>query len=239
MTHMLYRDDPYLAEAPARVVAHTQEGGVVLDRTIFYPTGGGQPGDSGHIEWDGGNLPVAISVRDGEAQIALVPGAPVALPPVGAGVRQVLDWERRHRHMRMHTGLHLLSVVIPLPVTGGQVGETRSRLDFDMPEAPQDRETLETHLAMLVDRDLPVTEEWITDAELDANPALVKTMSAAPPRGAGRVRLIGIGTGEDRVDLQPCGGTHVARTGEIGALRLGKIEKKGRQNRRVYLHLDG
>ncbi|MDZ7709355.1 MAG: alanyl-tRNA editing protein [Roseovarius sp.] len=238
MTHMLYRDDPYLAEARARVVAHTPEGGVVLDRTIFYPTGGGQPGDSGHLDWAEGHLPVATSVKAGDA-IALVPGAPVALPPVGGEVRQVLDWERRHRHMRMHTGLHLLSVVIPLPVTGGQVGETRSRLDFDMPEAPADRETLEAHLGMLVDRDLPVTESWITDDELDADPGLVKTMSAPPPRGAGRVRLIAIGAGEDRVDLQPCGGTHVARTGEIGTLRLGKIEKKGRQNRRVYLHLDG
>ncbi|HAW49276.1 MAG TPA: Ala-tRNA(Pro) hydrolase [Roseovarius sp.] len=239
MTGMLFRTDPYATEAVARVVAHTPEGGVVLDQTVFYPAGGGQPGDSGRLDWDGGSLPVATTVKaDGDA-IALVPGAPQPLPPVGAQVSQTLDWERRHRHMRMHTALHLLSVVIPLPVTGGQVGETRSRLDFDMPEAPQDRETLEAHLAMLVDRDLAVTEDWITDAELDANPGLVKTMSAAPPRGAGRVRLIGIGVGEDRVDLQPCGGTHVARTGEIGALRLGKIEKKGRQNRRVYLHLDG
>jgi misacylated tRNA(Ala) deacylase len=238
MTDMLFREDAYLAEAPARVVAHTQEGGVVLDRTVFYPSGGGQPGDSGRLEWQGGSLPVATAVKAGAEAIALVPGAPEALPPVGAEVLQVLDWERRHRHMRMHTALHLLSVVIPLPVTGGQVGEARSRLDFDMPEAPGDREALDAHLAQLVDRDLAVTEHWITDAELDANPGLVKTMSAAPPRGAGRVRLIGIGTGEDRVDLQPCGGTHVARTGEIGALRLGKIEKKGRQNRRVYLHLD-
>ncbi len=239
MTDMLFREDAYLAEAPARVAAHTQEGGVVLDRTVFYPSGGGQPGDSGRLEWQGGSLPVATAVKAGAEAIALVPGAPEALPPVGAEVLQVLDWERRHRHMRMHTALHLLSVVIPLPVTGGQVGEARSRLDFDMPEAPGDREALDAHLAQLVDRDLAVTEHWITDAELDANPGLVKTMSAAPPRGAGRVRLIGIGTGEDRVDLQPCGGTHVARTGEIGALRLGKIEKKGRQNRRVYLHLDG
>jgi misacylated tRNA(Ala) deacylase len=239
MTDMLYRDDPYLSEAGARVMAHTPEGGVVLDRTIFYPTGGGQPGDSGRLEWDGGGVSVATSVRTDEGRIALVPGEPLALPPVGAELWQVLDWQRRHRFMRMHTALHLLSVVIPLPVTGGQVGEARSRLDFDMPEAPQDRETLEAYLNMLVDRDLAVTEGWITDAELDADPGLVKTMSAAPPRGAGRVRLIAIGAGEDRVDLQPCGGTHVARTGEIGTLRLGKIEKKGRQNRRVYLHLDG
>jgi misacylated tRNA(Ala) deacylase len=233
----LYQDDPYLAEAPARVVAHTQEGGVVLDCCLFYATGGGQPGDSGRLDWPGGKMVVATALK-AEAGIALVPGAPQPLPPVGAEVMQYLDWERRHRHMRMHTALHLLSVVIPLPVTGGQVGETRSRLDFDMPDAPEDRETLEAYLNLLVERDLRVSEDWITDAELDANPALVKTMSAAPPRGQGRVRLIRIGQGEGQVDLQPCGGTHVARTGEIGALRLGKIEKKGRQNRRVYLHLD-
>jgi misacylated tRNA(Ala) deacylase len=233
----LYQDDPYLAEAPARVVAHTQEGGVVLDCCLFYATGGGQPGDSGRLDWPGGKMVVATALK-AEAGIALVPGAPQPLPPVGAEVMQYLDWERRHRHMRMHTALHLLSVVIPLPVTGGQVGEARSRLDFDMPEAPEDRETLEAYLNLLVERDLRVSEDWITDAELDANPALVKTMSAAPPRGQGRVRLIRIGQGEGQVDLQPCGGTHVARTGEIGALRLGKVEKKGRQNRRVYLHLD-
>ncbi|MGX0902068.1 misacylated tRNA(Ala) deacylase [Roseovarius sp. MBR-79] len=237
MSVALYLDDPYLAEAPARVVAHTQEGGVVLDRCLFYATGGGQPGDSGRLDWPGGKMVVATTLK-AEAGIALVPGAPQPLPPVGAEVMQSLDWERRHRLMRMHTALHLLSVVIPLPVTGGQVGEARSRLDFDMPEAPEDRETLEAYLNLLVERDLRVSEDWITDAELDASPALVKTMSAAPPRGQGRVRLIRIGQGEGQVDLQPCGGTHVARTGEIGALRLGKVEKKGRQNRRVYLHLD-
>jgi misacylated tRNA(Ala) deacylase len=140
--------------------------------------------------------------------------------------------------MRMHTALHLLSVVIPLPVTGGAIGETRSRLDFDMPDTPEDRATLEEHLNLLVDRDLAVTEDWITEADLDADPGLVKTLSVRPPRGAGRVRLIRIGQGEREVDLQPCGGTHVARTGEIGTLRLGKFEKKGRQNRRVYLHLE-
>ncbi len=237
MSGALYLDDPYLAEAPARVVAHTPEGGVVLDRCLFYATGGGQPGDSGRLDWAGGNMVVATALK-AEAGTALVPGAPQPLPSVGVEVMQHLDWERRHRHMRMHTALHLLSVVIPLPVTGGQVGETRSRLDFDMPEAPEDRETLEAYLNLLVERDLRVSEDWITDADLDANPGLVKTMSVAPPRGAGRVRLIRIGQGEDQVDLQPCGGTHVARTGEIGALRLGKVEKKGRQNRRVYLHLD-
>ncbi|WP_210876873.1 alanyl-tRNA editing protein [Roseovarius autotrophicus] len=237
MSALLYLRDPYLAEAFSRVIAHTPEGGVVLDQCLFYATGGGQPGDCGRLVWPGGAMEVATAIKT-ETGVALVPAAPHPLPPVGTPVTQHIDWTRRHRHMRMHTALHLLSVVIPLPVTGGQVGETRSRLDFDMPEAPDDLATLQTHLDMLVERDLPVREEWITDDALAANPGLVKTMSVAPPRGSGRVRLIRIGEGEDQVDLQPCGGTHVARTGEIGALRLGKVEKKGRQNRRVYLHLD-
>ena len=240
MTELLYRDDPYLAEAAARVVAHTPEGGVVLDQTTFYPTGGGQPGDSGRLEWDGGQTHIATTVHGEGAVIVLVPAAGSdPLPQPGTPVTQRLDWNRRHRLMCMHTGLHLLSVVVPLPVTGGAVGAEKSRLDFDMPEAPEDRDAIEARLNDLVARDLPVTEEWITDAELAANPGLVKTMSVAPPAGQGRVRLIRIGQGETGVDLQPCGGTHVARTGEIGALRLGKIEKKGRRNRRVYLHLAG
>jgi misacylated tRNA(Ala) deacylase len=159
------------------------------------------------------------------------------LPPVGTEVVQRLDWQRRHSHMRVHTALHLLSVVIPLPVTGGSIGEGRGRLDFDMPDAPEDKAALEATLNELVLRDLPVTETWITDAELEANPGLVKTMSVKPPMGAGRVRLVRIGEGSAQVDLQPCGGTHVARTGEVGELRLGKIEKKGKHNRRVTLQL--
>ncbi|RMD89421.1 MAG: alanyl-tRNA editing protein, partial [Alphaproteobacteria bacterium] len=154
-----------------------------------------------------------------------------------AEIEMELDWARRHAHMRVHTALHLLSVVIPLPVTGGAIAAGKGRLDFDMPEAPEDREALEAALNALVARDLPVSEAWISDEELAANPGLVKTMSVKPPTGQGRVRLIRIGAGEDQVDLQPCGGTHVARTGEIGPIRLGKIEKKGRQNRRVTIHL--
>ncbi|MGI3211311.1 alanyl-tRNA editing protein [Roseovarius tibetensis] len=238
MTDPLFRDAPYMAEADGCVVAHTPDGGVVLDRTVFYPTGGGQPGDSGRLDWAQGSLTVATSVKADTGDIALVPVAAQTLPPVGTTVRQVLDWTRRYRVMRMHTALHLLSVVIARPVTGGAIGEERSRLDFDMPEAPEDRDALNSHLGRLVEQDLAVSETWITDAELDANPGLVKTMSAQPPRGSGRVRLIRIGQDESQVDLQPCGGTHVARTGEIGALRIGKIEKKGRQNRRVYLHFD-
>ena len=235
---MVFRQDAYRTEATGRVRAYTEEGGVILDQSLFYPTGGGQLGDSGKLIWDGGEMDVATTIKGEAGQIVLVPAAPAPLPSVDAEVRQHLDWDRRHRHMRVHTGLHLLSVVIPLPVTGGSVGTERGRLDFDMAEPLQEKDKLETELNALIDRNLPVGEDWITDEELAANPGLVKTMSVAPPTGAGRVRLIRIGEGAEQVDLQPCGGTHVARTGEIGRVRIGKIEKKGRRNRRVYLHLD-
>lgn len=238
MTEPLFRTDPYLRETGATVIAYTPEGGVVLDRTVFYATGGGQPGDAGRLDWPGGGVDIATAVKAEGQDIALVPAEPLALPPVGTRVTQSLDWDRRYRHMRIHTALHLLSVVIPMPVSGGAITAEKGRLDFDMPEAPEDRDAVEAALNDLVSRDLPVTEDWITDDELHANPGLVKTMSVMPPTGQGRVRLIRIGQWGDQVDLQPCGGTHVARTGEIGRLRLGKIEKKGRQNRRVALHLD-
>ncbi|MCE8554558.1 alanyl-tRNA editing protein [Ruegeria pomeroyi] len=237
-TEPLFMQDAYRREAPARVTGLTEEGGLILDRSVFYATGGGQPGDSGWIRWDGGEMAVETTIKAGEGAIALIPAAGAMPPPVGTEVSQHLDWDRRHAHMRVHTALHLLSVVIPLEVSGGAISAGKGRLDFNMPEAPEDKGALEQALQALIDRDLPVTEDWITDAELDANPALVKTMSVSPPRGSGRVRLVRIGQGGDQVDLQPCGGTHVARTGEIGTIRLGKIEKKGRQNRRVYLHLD-
>lgn len=238
-TKPLFRDDAYLRDHGAVVTALTPEGGIVLDQSIFYPTGGGQPGDSGTISWSGGEIAIATTVKGEEpGQIVLVPAEPQALPQVGQAVQQQLDWNRRHRHMRVHTALHLLSVVIPLPVSGGSIAAEKGRLDFDMPEAPADKDAIADALNALIDQDLPVTEDWITDAELQANVSLVKTMSVMPPMGQGRVRLVRIGTGEDQVDLQPCGGTHVARTSEIGRIRLGKIEKKGKQNRRVYLHLD-
>ncbi|MCR8723479.1 alanyl-tRNA editing protein [Frigidibacter sp. ROC022] len=238
MTELLFRDDAYRTEAPARVVGLTTEGGIVLDQTLFYPTGGGQPGDAGWLDWDGGRIGIATTVKGAEGAVVLVPDAPAAQPRVGAEVRQLLDWDRRYRLMRMHTALHLLSVVIPLPVTGGQVGTGKGRLDFLMPEPPKDPAAIEAALTALVDRDLVVSEDWITEAELDADPGLVKTLSVAPPRGAGRIRLIRIGQGAEQVDLQPCGGTHVARTGEIGGIRLGRIDNKGRQNRRVTLLFD-
>lgn len=237
MTELLFRMDPYLREAEAVVTGYTPEGGILVNRTVFYPTAGGQPGDSGHVIWAGGSAAIATAVKADAGAVALVPAEPVALPPPGTRLRQVLDWERRHRHMRVHTALHLLSVVIPLPVTGGQIGADKGRLDFDMPDPPEDIDALNSQLNALIDRDLPVTDSWITDDELLANPGLVKTMSVMPPMGQGRVRLVRIGEGADQVDLQPCGGTHVARTGEIGRVEIGKIEKKGRQNRRVAVIL--
>ncbi len=239
MTELMFLQDAYRKEATATVVGHTPEGGILLDQTLFYATSGGQPGDSGVLTWDGHELEIATAVKTPDGGIALVPSAPEELPAVGTDVLQVLEWARRHRHMRVHTALHLLSVVIPLPVTGGSIGSEKGRLDFDMPEAPEDKQALSDALNALIDRDLVVSEQWITDAELDANPGLVKTMSVAPPKGAGQIRLVRIGTEGEQVDLQPCGGTHVASTGEIGRVRIGKIEKKGKQNRRVYLHLDG
>nr|WP_085796362.1 alanyl-tRNA editing protein [Falsiruegeria litorea] len=235
---LLYRQDAYLCQAPATVLAHTDQGGVILDQSLFYPTGGGQPGDAGRLIWDGGQMDVVTTIKADGDQIALVPAEEAGLPPVGTQVTQNLDWDLRFGHMRVHTALHLLSVVIPLEVSGGSISAAKGRLDFNMPDAPEDKEALQTQLQELIDRDLPVTEDWITDAELYANPGLVKTMSVQPPRGSGKIRLVRIGQGDAQVDLQPCGGTHVARTGEIGKIRLGKVEKKGRQNRRVYLHLD-
>ncbi|WP_299731678.1 alanyl-tRNA editing protein [uncultured Tateyamaria sp.] len=238
MSTPLFRRDPYLRRAEAQVVAHTPEGGIVLDTSLFYPTGGGQPGDNGVLRWDDHSLTIATAIKgEGEA-IILVPAEPRALPPVGTSVEQALDWDRRYGHMRMHTGLHLLSVVVPFGVTGGSIGAERGRLDFDMADAPEDRDALQANLNALVTADHAVSEEWITSEELDANPGMVKTLSVQPPRGAGRIRLVRIGTGTDTIDLQPCGGTHVDRTGEIGPLRIGKIEKKGRMNRRIYLHLE-
>lgn len=238
MSEMLFRRDSYQREAQAKVIAHTMEGGVVLDGSIFYPKGGGQPGDSGHLRWDTQTMSIATAIKGDGDQIVLIPAEPQALPPVGAILVQELDWERRHKHMRVHTALHLLSVAVPFGVTGGSIGAGQGRLDFDMPEVPENREIIEQALQAFVEMDVVVAEEWIDQATLDASPELVKTLAVNPPRGAGQIRLVRIGRGDDQIDLQPCGGTHVARTGEIGALRLGKIEKKGRMNRRIYLHLD-
>lgn len=237
MTAPLFRDDSYLQTASGKVVGITERGGVILDQSLFYPNGGGQPGDAGRLTFDGGGIEVATTVKGEGEQIVLVPVEGGQLPPVGTEVRQHLDWAQRYRFMRVHTALHLLSVVIPLPVTGGQISADKGRLDFDMPDAPEDKQALEDALNALIAKDFTISESWISDAELAAKPELVKTMSVKPPMGSGQVRLIRIGNTEQQIDLQPCGGTHVRRTSEIGRVTLGKFEKKGRQNRRVYLHL--
>lgn len=232
MTERLYETDSYLATCTARVVAVT-EAGIVLDRTVFYARGGGQPGDSGVFETAQGAIAIADTVK-GEGDDVLHapadPAGPVRLVS-GDTVTARIDWDRRHRHMRMHTCLHLLCALVAAPVTGGNLNAERGRLDFDLPESTIDKDALGARLNALIAADTPTALEWITDAELDANPALVKTLSVQPPRGAGRVRLLNI----PGVDLQPCGGTHVARTGEIGAVRIGKVEKKSRLNRRIHV----
>jgi len=237
MTQPLFRDDAYLKQAPATVTAITEQGGIVVDASIFYPTGGGQPGDKGELTWENGRCEIATTVKGEDDQIVLVPAEGSEVPPVGASVTQVIDWDYRYRLMRVHTMLHLLSVVIPLPVTGGAITAEKGRLDFDMPDHPGEKEELASKLQALINQDYEITTDWITDAELDANPGLVKTMSVQPPRGAGKVRLVRIGTKDEQIDLQPCGGTHVAHTGEIGKITIGKIEKKGKLNRRVNVLL--
>jgi misacylated tRNA(Ala) deacylase len=234
-THLIFRDDPYARDCEAAVVAVTPEGGVVLDRTVFYAQGGGQPGDVGTLtKGDGASAPVTNTVYGPDrATILHLASAPDWHVEPGETVTAALDWERRHKRMRIHTALHLLSVVLPYPVTGGAIGDGDGRLDFDIPEAGLDKAELTEKLNALVARDAPVGERWITDEELDANPALVKTMSVKPPRGSGRVRLVEI----QGIDLQPCGGTHVRTTGEIGRVAVTDIEKKGKQNRRVRIAL--
>lgn len=238
MTEALFREDAYRTACDAVVTAVNDRGGIVLDRTVFYPTGGGQPGDAGRLIWAGGECAIATAVKGEGAEIVHAPAEGAAPPPVGAAVTAEIDAGTRALYRRVHTALHLLSVVIPLPVTGGSISAGKGRLDFDMPEAPEDKEALTARLNALIEADHAVSEEWITDEELAANPGLVKTMSVKPPSGQGRVRLVRIGAGGDTVDLQPCGGTHVRSTAEIGRVRLGKVEKKGKLNRRVYLHLD-
>lgn len=235
MTQLLFREDAYLRSAQSHVAGHTEEGGILVEASVFYPTSGGQPGDSGVIRWDGGEMEIATTVKGAGDSVVLVPAEPSPLPPVGAEITQDIHWDRRHRLMRMHTALHLLSVVIPRPVTGGSIGTDRGRLDFDMEEPLADKAEVEETLNKLIACHFPVRSEWITEGELAAQPELVKTMSVAPPKGAGKVRLVRIGEGDNTADLQPCGGTHVANTDEIGAVKLGKLEKKGRQNRRVQI----
>ncbi len=233
-TDCLFREDSYLRTCEARVVAETEQGGIVLDRTVFYAASGGQPGDTGKLATASGiDIPIetAIYTDAAKSEIAHVPAAGAPAVKVGDTVTATIDWDKRYARMRMHTALHLLSAVLPYAVTGGSVGDSESRLDFDIPEAGLDKDAITAKVVEMIAANASVSSRWIADAELEANPGLVKTMSVKPPMGTGRVRLIEIAD----FDLQPCGGTHVRTTGEIGAVRVTQIEKKGKQNRRVRL----
>ena len=238
MTEALFLDHPTLQKTSATVL-QADPAGIVLDRTIFYARSGGQPGDTGLIRWPGGEASVADTIKGVEGAILHIPAEGSPLPAPGTVVEITIDWDRRHKLMRMHTAMHLLcSLIKGAAVTGGAVGLDKSRLDFDLPNPPA-KEDLETQLNALIAADLRVSFEWVDEARLDDDPGLVRTLSVQPPRGTGRLRLLRIGTDDSLIDLQPCGGTHVSRTGEIGAMRVTKIENKGRQNRRIIIAFAG
>jgi misacylated tRNA(Ala) deacylase len=235
MTELVFRDDPYARSCPTRVTA-VDARGIRLGRTVFYPTGGGQPGDTGRLVLADGDVIEIVDTIKGDMpdEVIHVPAPGMGWPAVGAEGAAEIDWVRRHRLMRMHTCLHLLCSLVPGAVTGGQVADGRGRLDFDVPGSSLDKAAIASRLNTLIDAARPVAPRWIGDAELAARPELVRTMSVKPPMGAGRVRLIEIAG----VDLQPCGGTHVASTSEIGPIAVTKIENKGRQNRRIIIAFD-
>ncbi|PBB37681.1 alanyl-tRNA editing protein [Mesorhizobium sp. WSM3868] len=234
-TEALFRDDAYLSTAEAQVVAINDRGGILLDRTIFYATSGGQPGDTGMLERADGRIAIAATITgETKDEIIHVPAPEQALPAVGEKLKLAIDWRRRHLLMRMHSACHLLTVVCPFPITGAAVAEDDSRVDFDIPDAGFSKEDVTARLMELVRADYPVFTRLITDEELSANPGLVKSKNVRPPVGTGRIRLVCIGENAS-IDSQPCGGTHVKSTGEIGEIHIGKIEKKGRENRRFRI----
>jgi misacylated tRNA(Ala) deacylase len=234
MTEELFREDAYLKSCTARVTA-VDGSGIRLDRTVFYPTGGGQPGDVGSLRRADGSVIAIADTRKGTlpGEIVHVPAADQPAPSVGEDVTAEIDWERRYRHMRMHTSLHLLCAAVPAGVTGGQIGDQRSRLDFDVGDMTLDKVAIAEKVNALIAANHIVAPRWISDDELAAKPELVRTMSVKPPTGHGKVRLLDIAG----VDLQPCGGTHVRATGEIGPIVVEKIENKGKRNRRVVIAL--
>ncbi len=235
-TEALFREDAYLAEAQAVVLGINERGGIIVDRTIFYATSGGQPGDTGYLaRSDGGRIAIAATVTgETKDQIIHLPAPGQPPPAVGDAVGLAIDWPRRHLLMRMHTACHLLTVVCPFPITGASVGEDESRVDFDIPDPSFTKELVSQRLMQLVAANHPVFTRWITEEDLAANPGLVKSKNVRPPAGTGRIRLVCIGD-EGAVDSQPCGGTHVRSTGEVGDIHIGKIEKKGRENRRFRI----
>jgi misacylated tRNA(Ala) deacylase len=235
-TEALFRADAYLAETEATVVAVNERGGILTDRTVFYATSGGQPGDSGRlVRANGSEVAIATTVTgETKDEIIHIPASPDNPPAAGERVRLAIDWPRRLKLMRMHTACHLLTVVFPFPITGASVGEEESRVDFDIPETGYAREEVSERLMELVRAGHTIASRWITDADLAANPGLVKSKNVRPPIGTGRIRLVLIGE-NGAVDSQPCGGTHVASTVEIGEIHISKIEKKGRENRRFRI----
>ena len=239
MTRELFRDDATLGECEAAVSRVNDRGGIVLDQTVFYPTGGGQPGVSGVLVLEnGGEIAIATTVKDRETgEIVHVPAEGQTLPEPGAKVTARINMDLRRRRMRAHTAMHLMCALVPFPVTGGQVGDDGGRLDFAIgdPDAVN-REELTEKLNVMIARNHPVNIAYISEEELDANPDMVRTMSVKPPRGAGTIRVVEIGE-DGEIDRQPCGGTHVSATGEIGAVEVTKIEKKGRMNRRIRFRL--
>jgi misacylated tRNA(Ala) deacylase len=236
MTDALFRDDATLRVAEAKVVGYTDEGGLILDRTIFYATSGGQPGDTGTLRRADGTVIAVTGTVTGASKDDIVHLLEEGAPRLAAGepAKLAIDWERRHALMRMHTACHLLSVVCPFPITGASVGVEESRVDLDIPDPTYTRERVTADMMALVAGDHPIFTQWISQADLEANPGLVKSKNVRPPAGAGRIRLVCIGE-NSVVDSQPCGGTHVARTSEVGAVHIGKIEKKGRENRRFRI----
>lgn len=235
-TEAVFRDDAYLRETEANVVGVNERGGVILDRTIFYATSGGQPGDTGLLTRDDGSrISIAATITgESKEEIIHVPALDQAVPEIGERLKLAIDWPRRLLLMRMHAACHLLTVVCPYPITGAAVGEEDSRVDFDIPDAGFSKEDVTARLMELVRANHPIYNSWISDAELAANPTLVKSKNVRPPSGTGKIRLVCIGDNAS-IDSQPCGGTHVASTAEIGEIHIGKIEKKGRENRRFRI----
>jgi misacylated tRNA(Ala) deacylase len=235
-TQALFRDDAYLKTADATIVAINDRGGIILDRTIFYATSGGQPGDAGMLQrTDGSRIAIAATITgETKDEIIHVPPPEQAVPAIGERVRLAIDWQRRHLLMRMHSACHLLTVVCPFPITGASVSEDDSRVDFDIPDAGFTKEDVTARLMELVRADHPIFTRLITDEDLAANPRLVKSKNVRPPVGTGNIRLVCIGDNAS-IDSQPCGGTHVKSTGEVGEIHIGKIEKKGRENRRFRI----
>lgn len=232
----LFRDDAYLRSAPAKVMGLTDEGGIILDQTVFYAMSGGQPGDSGVLRRaDGSEIEIATALHGAtKSDFIHVPAEGQILPQIGEDVIAEIDWERRYKLMQMHTACHLLSVICPFPVTGAAVNIDDSRIDFDLPDAEFTKESVSQKLMEMVNAASPVTTSWISDEELAANPTLIKSKNVRPPVGQGRIRLVVIGE-NGAVDSQPCGGTHVANTAEIGEVHISKIEKKGKENRRYRI----